>query len=198
MTTMVTPRQIAFLKRLTDERDTTQVESLLNVTRRQAVDGTLTARTASQLIDRLLALPRKQDNEQDAPAEAEPGFYVRGDDAFKVQKNKAGTHTYALVWSGSSWDYSPGTGRSLAGLTPMTAEQAAALGLASGRCIACLRTLGGETLTAKVSALIGYGEICADHNGWFYPKGAKAQREYIDARTLEEYEDADADLVDHS
>ena len=61
----------------------------------------------------------------------------------------------------------------------MTGEQAAALGLASGRCIVCCRTLGGASLTAKVAATIGYGEICAGHNGWSFPKGAVAQRAYL-------------------
>jgi hypothetical protein len=126
-------------------------------------------------------------------AQAAPGFYVRGDEAFKVQTNKAGTNTYALVWSGSSWDYSPGTGRSLAGLVPMTAEQAAALGLASGRCINCVRVLGGKSLSAKVSALIGYGETCANHNGWAYPTGVKAQRAFIEDAAPEEYAQMVAD-----
>ena len=28
-------------------------------------------------------------------------------------------------------------------------------------------------------ALIGYGEVCAGHRGFFYPKGVKAQRAYV-------------------
>lgn len=161
-------KQVAFIERLLSEKDTTGTHFAGH-----ASVPALTSAQASQAITELLALPSVP------TAEAEPGFYVRGEQAFKVQTNKAGTHTYALVWSGSSWDYQPGAGRSLAGLVPMTAEQAAALGLASGRCINCCRALGGESLSAKVSALIGYGETCARHNGWPYPKGAAAQRAYV-------------------
>ena len=129
---------------------------------------------ASAVIRYLKTLPRK------ATPKAEPGFYVtEGGNAVKVQANKAGTGTYALAWSGTSWDYAPGVARTLAGLTPMTGEEAARIGLASGRCIACAKTLGGETLTARVAALVGYGEICADKNGWAFPKGAAAQRQYL-------------------
>lgn len=165
-------KQIAFILRLLGEKvvdaDAGIDESLDS--------GNLTSHRASQIIGYLLACPSKPST---VSAEAAPGFYVRGDAAYKVQSNKAKTHTYALVWSGSSWDYQPGAGRSLAGLVPMTAEQAAALGLASGRCINCCRTLGGESLSARVSALIGYGETCARHNGWTYPKGAATQRAFV-------------------
>lgn len=131
--------------------------------------------------------------EEDAPAatpqaptgDAAEGYYVRGDEAFRVVTNKSGTHTYAkrlrVYGDRMVWEYAPGTGRDLAaeGLTPMTAEEAGRLGLLHGRCINCCRPLGGATLSAQVSALIGYGETCASNNGWAYPTGAAAQRAYI-------------------
>lgn len=163
-------KQVAFITRLLSEKDTTGTHFEGHTTA-----PALTSKQASDAITALLALPSAA-----VAAEAEAGFYTRDGQAFKVQTNKAGTHTYALVWSGSSWDYQPGAGRSLAGLVPMTGEEAAALGLASGRCINCCRVLGGESLSAKVSALIGYGETCATHNGWAYPKGTAAQRAYIE------------------
>jgi len=124
---------------------------------------------------------------------AEVGFYVKDGEAFRVVANKAGTSTYAKRftvtrdWDGSaraSWEYAPGVGRSLAaeGLVPMTAADAARIGLSHNICINCCRTLGGQTLSAHVSALIGYGEICATNNGWPYPKGAAAQRAFIASR----------------
>lgn len=129
---------------------------------------------------------------EDAPAaaaaatgDAAEGYYVRGDEAFRVVTNKSGTHTYAkrlrVYGDRMVWEYAPGTGRDLAaeGLTPMTAEEAGRLGLLHGRCINCCRPLGGATLSAQVSALIGYGETCASNNGWAYPTGAAAQRAYI-------------------
>ena len=144
----------------------------------RVIDGLIQDRNAARKragVDRALFAPA-------APAHAAPGFYVHGDTAYKVQTNRAGDRTYAKRWTGTAWDYAPGAGRLLAAMVPMTAEQAAALGLASGKCINCLQTLGGETLSARVSALIGYGETCAAHNGWAYPKGAAAQREFIAAR----------------
>lgn len=119
------------------------------------------------------------------PQDAAEGYYTRNGEAFRVVKNKAGTHTYAkrLTVYGTrlSWDYAPGVGRDLAaeGLVPMTAAEAGALGLAHNRCINCLRPLGGATVSAQVSALIGYGETCASSNGWTYPQGAAAQRAFI-------------------
>jgi hypothetical protein len=123
-----------------------------------------------------------------ARKDAEPGYYVLADGtAIKVQQNRAKTHTYGkrLTFHGAgrrpSWDYAPGIGLSVADLTPMTAGDAAALGLSHGHCIVCLAPLGGATMSAAVSALIGYGETCARNNGWTYPKGVKAQREFIAA-----------------
>jgi len=131
--------------------------------------------TASQVLDALMGLPNKH-------AQVEPGYYVAADGtAVKVQPNKAGTGVYGLVFSGRSWDYAPGVARHFAGMTPMTAEEAARVGLASGRCIACCKVLGGETLTAKVAAVVGYGETCASKNGWAFPKGAAAQRALLEA-----------------
>lgn len=124
----------------------------------------------------------------DVPAEALEGYYTRNGEAFRVVLNKAKTHTYAkrLVQYGDrlSWDYAPGVGRDLAaeGLIPMTATEAGRLGLLHGRCINCLRPLGGESLSAQVSALIGYGETCARRHSWEYPTGAAAQRAYIAAQ----------------
>lgn len=155
-------------------------------------DSTTTTKDASLIIDWLFKQPRAGAAEP-AP-QATPGFYVTGprtdQTAVKVQANKAGTGTYALAWTGHSWEYRPGLARTLAHLTPMTAEDAAFYGLASGRCINCCRPLGGASLSAKVSALVGYGETCANHNGWAYPTGAKAQREYVAAREAQATESA--------
>lgn len=121
----------------------------------------------------------------EVPGFAGPGYYVRGAETFRVVENKAKTATYAkrlrVYGERLTWEYAPGVGRDLLaeGLTPMTSEEAGRLGLLHGRCINCFRSLGGESLSAQVSALIGYGETCADNNHWHYPKGAAAQREYI-------------------
>ena len=123
-----------------------------------------------------------------APAKnAEPGYYVRPADgrAVVVVANKAGTRTYGKVLtfpedgSRPSWVYTPGAGYTVADLRPMTAADAAEMGLSSGYCIKCCAPLGGETLGAAISALIGYGETCAKNFGFPYPKGVKAQRAYM-------------------
>jgi hypothetical protein len=191
-----TDRQIAFLSRLLTERDLTQdwtdlsttTEAARSAAARTAVstleqvkaDGIVpTAHMYSLVIDLVMRAPKKAEA---IAAEAKPGYYVTTDGtAIKVVQNKAKTHTYGNVWSGSSWDYAPGIGRTLAGLEPMTAEQAAKIGLASGRCIHCCRTLGGKSLTAQAAALVGYGETCAANNGWAFPKGAAAQRAIVAA-----------------
>jgi hypothetical protein len=118
---------------------------------------------------------------------AEPGYYVRKDGKAVVvvagKRNPERTYgkvlNYPVGGGRPSWDYTPGAGYSVADLTPMTAADAAAMGLAHGYCIRCCAELGGETLSAQVSALIGYGETCASRVGWPYPKGVVAQRAFI-------------------
>jgi hypothetical protein len=122
------------------------------------------------------------------------GYYVRADGAaIKVVENKAKTRRYGLVFTPSStagkrpsWEYVRGAGYSVSDLTPMTAQDAAQIGLAHGHCIECCAKLGPKdpakpTLSALVSALIGYGETCAANNGWPYPKGVAAQRAFLAA-----------------
>jgi len=176
---LATAPQFNFLKTLVAEREVdAAMQARIEAARSLAVRDLLSKAAASDLIGDLKVLPYKA---AAASKKAEPGFYVLDEKAYKVQQNKAKTSTYALAWSGSSWEYAPGMGRRLADLVPMTAEQAALLGLASGRCIACCRALGGATLTAKVAAVVGYGEICATREGWAFPKGAAAQRERLAA-----------------
>jgi len=124
-----------------------------------------------------------------APAKnAEPGYYVRPADGRAVvvvqgKRNPERTYGKVLTFpadgSRPSWEYVRGAGYSVADLRPMTAADAAAMGLSHGYCIKCCSPLGGESLSAAVSALIGYGETCAKNLGWPYPRGVKAQREYI-------------------
>ena len=123
-----------------------------------------------------------------AAAQPELGYYVRADGAgIKVVANKAGTRRYGLVFTPRAgrrptWLYVRGAGYSVADLTPMSAADAAELGLASGHCVFCCAPLGGETLSSAVSALIGYGETCAHTHSLPYPKGVVAQRAFIAER----------------
>ena len=139
----------------------------------------------------------------EAPKQPAIGYYIREDgSAIKVVESKrlcedGVTHrVYGLVFTPHpkparpTWDYIKGAGLSVAHMRPMTATDAAQLGLSHGHCINCCAPLGGETLTAHVSALIGYGETCAANNGWPYPKGVAAQRAFIAER-----EDQEAGLI---
>lgn len=170
-------RQIDYIRSLA-RTHTMPAEHAARLEQRLAAHD-LDARVASATIEWLKALP-----EFTAPRAAE-GFYVRGNEAFKVKSNKAGTGTYALrfdvVGGKAMWTYCPGVGASLAaeGLEPMTAGDAARIGLSHGFCLNCCRQLGGTSLSAHVSALIGYGETCAKNNGWPYPTGVKAQRALV-------------------
>jgi hypothetical protein len=118
------------------------------------------------------------------------GYYVRTDGAaIKVVESKrlddhGNPRRYGVVFTPHppkrpSWDYVRGAGISVADLRPLTAADAAALGLSAGHCIFCCTPLGGKTLSAAVSALIGYGETCAKNNALPYPKGVVAQRAFI-------------------
>lgn len=78
------------------------------------------------------------------------------------------------------WVYSPGL--SVEGLPRLDAAKAAEVGLQCNQCVNCLAPLGGETLSAKVSAMIGYGATCAGGLGWHFPKGVRAQRAFLAER----------------
>jgi hypothetical protein len=125
------------------------------------------------------------------------GYYVTADGkAIKVVEAKrvqpdGSRRRYGLVFTPPayagkrpSWEYVRGAGYSVADLVPMTATDAAQIGLAHGHCIECCAPLGPKdpakpSTSALVSALIGYGEKCAANNGWPYPKGVAAQRAYL-------------------
>lgn len=137
-----------------------------------------TVKSTSAVIKYLLTLPNKQNEE------ALPGYYVAADDGtmIVVVANRAGTHTYAkrLVLSThedgrktAAWEYAPGVGRTLAGLAPLTAQEAAEFGHLHGICVRC-----AKTLSDPVSALVGYGQTCAKHMGWAYPT-KKAEQEAL-------------------
>ncbi len=124
-----------------------------------------------------------------ASVQPELGYYVRADGAaIKVVESRTNAgRRYGMVFTlrpgqRPTWAYMRGAGISVADLRPMTAADAAEMGLSHGYCIACCAPLGGETLSAHVSALIGYGETCAKNAGWAYPKGVAAQRAFLTER----------------
>lgn len=98
-----------------------------------------------------------------APAHAEPGYYVQGTDLVCVVLNREQTRTYAkrlVVGTRDgrkhvSWEYAPGVGATLAGMRPMTVEDAAAFGHLHGFCFRCCKPL-----TDPTSVRQGYGPVC--------------------------------------
>lgn len=160
------------------------------VERMQAIFAEVKTRgEAGEQIDGMIAASkaRRNDRVEQAP-KAAPGYYVRPADGAAVvvveSKNNPGrTYGKVLVFpvggGRPSWEYVRGAGYTVADLEPLTAEAAAKIGLAHGYCVRCCAELGGQTLSAAISALIGYGETCAKRMGWAYPKGAVAQRAYL-------------------
>ena len=115
---------------------------------------------ASDLISDLLRHVPKA-----APkAMAEPGYYKTAQDFLVVVRNRRGDRTYAkrLVVtkennrSHAKWDYAPGLGYQVAGMTPMTLTEAAQFGHLHGICFVCCRPL-----TDPESVKRGIGPVCA-------------------------------------
>lgn len=165
---MVTEKQVAFIARLVAEKDTTDpaLTSAITLARESVMSQTLTSRAASNLIDQLLAAPRKADTATtfDAPE----GMHVLDEITYKVQVAKNGSgRKYAKRMTfdpdTERWTfvYAPGMIARLSEATKMTGELAAAFGALYGICCAC-----GRDLTDERSIEAGYGPICAEHNGW--------------------------------
>lgn len=89
----------------------------------------------------------------------EPGVYFDGERYYKVVQNQEGTRLYAKVWD-AEWVYSPGALNRLHSGMRVTAEEAARFGKLWGQCVFCSRLLTDER-----SVAVGYGPVCASHNG---------------------------------
>jgi hypothetical protein len=90
----------------------------------------------------------------------EPGIYFAGDLYYKVVPNQTETRLYAKVWSNDEWHFAKGAIYALYADQRVTAEQAAAFGRVTSKCVFCSRLLTDER-----SIEVGYGKICAGHNG---------------------------------
>lgn len=142
----------------------------------------VTTKEASKVIDWLLALPKvakaKGAKGGGETPELEDGVYKHGETIYKVYHTVHGQNvqvakrlvvteadgkfTAEFVYEGKKPLYS---------LTPemhLSEEEAAEFGKVYGFCINCARTL-----TKEESIHVGYGKICAGHNGWWYPTKAE-------------------------
>jgi hypothetical protein len=100
------------------------------------------------------------------PVTLEPGIYQVDEAIYKVQKSRQSGRLYAQKLVDGRWDYDAGWG-AMKFLRPehrMTTEQAAAFGQKFGMCV------NGHPLSDRTSRYFGYGESCANRNGWTYDK----------------------------
>lgn len=171
-------KQIAFLRRLTSERDTTGVTEMLEEARRSAVEGTFDKRSASALIDALLDCPKAKDADVTPDAEPEAGIYENGGTLYRVYKGQQSgrmlvsriDYDTALVTGGEesdgepvpsvenvSYDYLGLAARNLpATATRLSLEQVGGLGKAFDHCLIC-----GRRLDDPDSVDLGIGPVCA-------------------------------------
>lgn len=172
-----TEKQLAFLRKLMDERSLSYEEETL---------AKLSKRDASSLIDTLIKTPKSK-----APAaprtpsaEITEGMYRNPEtgEIFKVQRAVHGSgHLYAKrLWVEKDEE----TGETYAEfvmargvifkLRPewkMTFEDAKAFGALYGVCCSC-----SLDLTNEDSIFNGYGRKCASNHGWPYEKAPKIKR----------------------
>ena len=149
------------------------------------------ARAASGRPATRRRVPRAPARPGPAAKNAEPGYYVRPPTArgVMVVESKRATRTAPTArcspsradGSRPSWDYVPGAGYSVADLRPMTAADAAEMGLAPRLLHHLLRPARRRDASrAAVTALIGYGETCAEHLRLALPEGRQGPaRRYL-------------------
>lgn len=166
---------------LADERVTGTVKTAAELLATFAESGRMNRTLARNIIDGYKDRPRLvQDAPKAAPApkpaKAEPvvqddavteaGIYQFGDDVYKVQKSRQSGRLYAQKLVDGRFDYDAGWGamKFLRASHRMTTEQAAAFGQRYGMCV------NGHPLSDRTSRYFGYGESCANRNGWLYDK----------------------------
>ena len=166
----LTDKQAAFLRRLARERDVMggQPAELALAALENALP-TLTKKGASAMIERSLKAPLRDEAKASTKmsfGDVQPGYYyLTAEDIFiVVVMNKAGDRRYAkkLVVreqngrKKAEWLYAPGLVLGVAGLEPMTLEQAAQFGHLHGVCFKCCKPL-----TDPESVKRGMGPVCA-------------------------------------
>lgn len=149
-----TDRQLAFIAKLAAERN-------------KVVDTVSTRKQASDVIERLLALPKPvavaaPANTVDASLEANT-FHKLGDDYFRVVANQYSGRLYAQKWNSFARRFgkAPRAIFDLSAETLATEADAAQFGQQFGVCGIC-----GRTLTDPPSVARGIGPVCVKRLGW--------------------------------
>jgi hypothetical protein len=163
-----TEKQVAFVRRLLDEKDIASTNITVTETFLDAVFSTKKA--TSNFIDLLMGCPRKPKAQQ-AP-DAEPvteGMYRKDGQIYKVQRAVHGSgNLYAkrlvaldepVVMKTKTktheFEYAPGMVRRLTAEDKMSLEEAKEWGALYGSCCVC-----GATLTDERSIANGIGPVC--------------------------------------
>lgn len=167
--TPATPKQIEYLNSLIGQRELPE-EDALKINKAIAT-GSIGRKGASTWIDYLLTLAKKPKTYIDPPL----GMHKVGELITKVYQTRAG-HAVAkkLIETDKGWEFSYAGKAGLRGLsesTVMDAAEAAKFGKTFGICVRC-----AAHLTDERSIFVGYGPICADHQGWIYPTTTEASR----------------------
>lgn len=150
-----TEKQVAFLKKLIDEKDWTSSQLAAPV--QMFLSGeTVNRKKASDMIDQMMKLPSTK--KPAAKVDVEEGFYVLGDQVWKVQKSLSSSGKYAKrLTENGNFVYVAGGVAKLANAEKLTLDKAKHLGKLYGMCMIC-----GRTLTDENSIAQGIGPICAD------------------------------------
>lgn len=145
-----TDKQRAFLDRLLAERPDATVSP----------EAYTSKRACSTEIDRLLALPRAAKPAATTTDAREGEAWTTADGRIvRVVRSKQG-NLYGLVYNAhvGTWDYQAGLLRLVQ--RRLSAEEAAEFGRTTAHCVFCAREL-----TDGRSVDVGYGPVCAAHNG---------------------------------
>lgn len=154
MNVTATDKQVAFITKLTTEKDWTAAPVAPAV---QAVLGgvPVSRKEASSIIEALLALGYATSKPKAVPVA--DGFYVLADNIYKVQTSPNSGRSYAKVLNANgSFNFVPGGIAKLAKAEKLTLELAKKYGKLYGMCVIC-----GRTLTDEESIAAGIGPICA-------------------------------------
>lgn len=125
-------KQTTLIIRLAGEKDTSSFGNDTLADLNDVLAGReIASRHASDLIDCLFAARRAGS----APT-VEPGFYAVGDDVYRVRPGKRYAEVLVPGVKGS-WAYAKGAIYRLAGVTPLTKDEAAEMGRRMGFCVRC-------------------------------------------------------------
>ena len=144
MTNPASERQVSYINTLIAERGYPEPIDLT----------TLTSRSASELITKLMALPKLTSGSAKSLAQ---GMYHLAGEIYRLKESRETGRLYAKrLTIDNKFEYAPGIVYRLTSDDKMTLEQAKAYGVETGFCCVC-----GAFLTDERSVSEGIGPVCA-------------------------------------